>query len=355
MEQEDLAPSTMFSELIDCIDELVLVLDPDLHVLDVNRGASVFFGYPKSELLAMRLPALIEAGERDRITDLCRGARERRGGDTVFITRSKSRIRSRFSLSPFPGSTEGPRNYLLVGHLANEDPFSPGTDASNGLAARMLRGFADPIFIIDGASRTVQDCNGAALGTFGFAREELVGKRFMDQVESLEERRRNRALEGHADKAYASTGIFQERILVPRKGAPPLPCDLTALPFFRLDGTLASIVAMLFDRSAVEEREAQLAQLIGQVNELAGELATAAASYSTRGASKSLTDLGLTARQVEIVRLIAEGSSSKDAGFRLGLAESTVKNHLAAVYRKLKVGSRMDLMRAIAALHIRIA
>jgi DNA-binding CsgD family transcriptional regulator/PAS domain-containing protein len=354
MEKDDPVPSTMFSELIDCIDELVLVLGPGLRVINVNRGASVFFGYSKSELVAMKLPALLDAGERRRMLELCRAAKGRRGGETVFLTRSKNRIRSRFSLSPFPARDEQARDFLLVGHLADEDPFSPDADASNGLAARMLGGFAEPILIIDGPSRIVRDCNDAALEAFGFSREELVGRRLMDSVGGTEDRRSGRTLEALADTTYATAGIFQERILFPRKGAPPLPCDLTALPFFRPDGILASIIAILFDRSADEEREAELSHLIAQVRSLSGQLSAATSTFSTRSKKKSMTELGLTARQVEIVRLVAQGAASKDIGLRLGIAESTVKNHLAVVYRKLNVGSRIDLMRAIAAFHIRI-
>lgn len=50
--------------------------------------------------------------------------------------------------------------------------------------------------------------------------------------------------------------------------------------------------------------------------------------------------LGLTARQAEVARLIAQGLSNREAAERLHVAPSTVKRHLENVYRHTGVGSR---------------
>jgi DNA-binding CsgD family transcriptional regulator len=217
-----------------------------------------------------------------------------------------------------------------------------------------LKGFAGPLFIIDGPSRTVRECNDVALDAFGFSRHEFIGQRLFGHSGGAEERQRNRALEARADETYATAGIFQERVLVPRKNAPPLPCDLTGLPFFRPDGALDFIIVMLFDRSSEVERESELAHLIGQVSGLAVKLADLASAYSVGCKARRLSDLGFTSRQIEIARLGATGASSKEIGFRLGIAESTVKNHLAAMYRKLGVNSRIGFIRAVSEKHIKI-
>ncbi|MCX7681329.1 MAG: response regulator transcription factor [Anaerolineae bacterium] len=49
---------------------------------------------------------------------------------------------------------------------------------------------------------------------------------------------------------------------------------------------------------------------------------------------------GLTGREVEVLRLVAEGLSNKEIAGRLGLAESTVEYHVSNVLRKLEVPSR---------------
>jgi RNA polymerase sigma factor (sigma-70 family) len=51
----------------------------------------------------------------------------------------------------------------------------------------------------------------------------------------------------------------------------------------------------------------------------------------------------LTARERQIVVLIAEGLVNKDIGKRLDISEKTVRNHLTVIYSKLHVSSRLEL------------
>ena len=48
----------------------------------------------------------------------------------------------------------------------------------------------------------------------------------------------------------------------------------------------------------------------------------------------------LTARETEVLRLVAEGLSNRDIAARLTLTEATVKSHLVHVFTKIGVGSR---------------
>lgn len=48
----------------------------------------------------------------------------------------------------------------------------------------------------------------------------------------------------------------------------------------------------------------------------------------------------LTARETDIVRLIADGLSNKEIGIRLSLSEKTVKSHLGRIFSKLKISGR---------------
>ena len=50
----------------------------------------------------------------------------------------------------------------------------------------------------------------------------------------------------------------------------------------------------------------------------------------------------LTARQSDVLTLLAEGRTTKDIARRLGLAVPTVKTHLAAVYRQLGARNRLQ-------------
>jgi DNA-binding CsgD family transcriptional regulator len=62
-----------------------------------------------------------------------------------------------------------------------------------------------------------------------------------------------------------------------------------------------------------------------------------ALSSASNGAGESH---GLSAREVEVMSLIADGQTNGEIAARLFLAEKTVKNHVRRIYSKLGVGSR---------------
>jgi PAS domain S-box-containing protein len=339
-----LRQSQLFLELMDCVDNIVLILDPAFKIVQANRYATSLLGYSSSQLTGKPLPLLLKPEERERIKELVRNPSVRQGGEVEFLTRSYRPITLSFSLSPLVEETRG---FLLAGRVVDTQDPSRATDPSNGLAERVLKGFAGPAYVIDGTSRTVRKCNDAALSVFGFPREEIVGRRLLDHASNEEERRGNEELMARADAVYATEGIFQARVAFPRKGGVPLPCSLVGLPFFWPDGSLALTIALLFDRSFEEDSMVEIANILDRVNDLAAELSAALSGYAKRGKSSSLAELGFTRRQVEIARFISLGASSKDIGFRLGIAESTVKNHLSVMYRKLGAASRIDFMRLL--------
>jgi DNA-binding NarL/FixJ family response regulator len=53
----------------------------------------------------------------------------------------------------------------------------------------------------------------------------------------------------------------------------------------------------------------------------------------------------LTAREIEVLRLVAKGLSAKDAAARLGVSPRTVQNHVHHVLGKLQLRNRVELAR----------
>jgi DNA-binding NarL/FixJ family response regulator/class 3 adenylate cyclase len=83
------------------------------------------------------------------------------------------------------------------------------------------------------------------------------------------------------------------------------------------------------------------------------ELATApraAPAPSKAGA----TDLGLTERQIEVLALMMQGKSNKAISRVLDLAEPTVKIHVSAILKALKVANRTEAVIAATALGFRV-
>lgn len=65
-------------------------------------------------------------------------------------------------------------------------------------------------------------------------------------------------------------------------------------------------------------------------------------------AASSADALGLSSRQVDVLRQLAEGKSNKAICRELGISESTVKTHLETIFRKLGATSRTQAVVAAA-------
>lgn len=76
-------------------------------------------------------------------------------------------------------------------------------------------------------------------------------------------------------------------------------------------------------------------------NRLTSLLAHALKSEST--IPDSASQAGLTERELEIVKLIAEGNSNKIIARKLDIVESTVKVHVKHALKKLKLKSRVEI------------
>lgn len=62
--------------------------------------------------------------------------------------------------------------------------------------------------------------------------------------------------------------------------------------------------------------------------------------------SRRSNEFGLTARQVDVLQFLSQGLSNKETALKMGLAEGTVKIHVAAIFQALHVSNRMDAVRA---------
>ncbi|QBR93177.1 helix-turn-helix domain-containing protein [Nocardioides euryhalodurans] len=97
----------------------------------------------------------------------------------------------------------------------------------------------------------------------------------------------------------------------------------------------------------VHEQLAAAHRALGEVHRAAADVATARAIYGRLGAEPDLARTapaqrpgGLTAREVEVLRLVAGGASNRDVAAALTISDKTVSRHLANIFTKLDVSSR---------------
>ena len=71
-----------------------------------------------------------------------------------------------------------------------------------------------------------------------------------------------------------------------------------------------------------------------------GELEPLLAASSPAPASAGAA--ALTARELDVLRLVAEGDANKEIAWKLGISEHTAKFHVASILGKLNAGSRTE-------------
>jgi len=59
-----------------------------------------------------------------------------------------------------------------------------------------------------------------------------------------------------------------------------------------------------------------------------------------------LIHVALSPRQTEILSLITQGTSNKNIAYQLSISESTVKQHITEIFRKLHVSNRVEAIQA---------
>lgn len=62
------------------------------------------------------------------------------------------------------------------------------------------------------------------------------------------------------------------------------------------------------------------------------------------GGSAGRVDLGLTAREKQVIALIGAGYTNKDLARKLAISEHTAKHHLTNIFNKLGVSNRLELV-----------
>jgi DNA-binding NarL/FixJ family response regulator len=104
--------------------------------------------------------------------------------------------------------------------------------------------------------------------------------------------------------------------------------------------------ALLRAIRAVASGEALLGQAVAQrvLQHFAG--APAAALATAPGAAEARPEAlaELTAREVEVLRLIARGVRNRQIAEQLVITEKTVANHVSNIYNKLQVADRVEAM-----------
>lgn len=124
-----------------------------------------------------------------------------------------------------------------------------------------------------------------------------------------------------------------------------------ALPYLRKAHLLWTRAESPFERARVQALTGRALAALGDTESSRRELEAARSTFRQLGAQPAADEVagllapptlpaGLTAREVEVLRLVASGRSNAQIAATLVLSEKTVARHLSNIFGKLDVGSR---------------
>ena len=61
----------------------------------------------------------------------------------------------------------------------------------------------------------------------------------------------------------------------------------------------------------------------------------------------------LSKRQIQVAHLYAQGKYRKEIAEMLGISEGTVRNHLVAIFEKLGVKNKVDILPPFSSIHLK--
>jgi DNA-binding CsgD family transcriptional regulator len=124
-----------------------------------------------------------------------------------------------------------------------------------------------------------------------------------------------------------------------------------ALPYLRKAHQLWTRAESPYDRARVQVLMGSALAAVGDAESSRRELEAARSTFRQLSAGPAADEVslalappslpaGLTAREVEVLRLVASGQSNAQIAAALVLSEKTVARHLSNIFAKLDVGSR---------------
>ena len=141
--------------------------------------------------------------------------------------------------------------------------------------------------------------------------------------------------------------VYMRRIVASDRGKEQLlrliSKDFTSPQFNR------RVMESLRELSSIEDGDAIRARcraLLGEDDEVIAEDVASYIINLAQERSRKVKELGLTARELEVVRLSAEGLSAADIAERLHVSLYTIKNHKQNIFLKMDVHNNAEMLRA---------
>jgi DNA-binding CsgD family transcriptional regulator len=222
----------------------------------------------------------------------------------------------------------GGRRFALAKLLPEPQALGEALQRPEGATAEAVVGSTDAHLTVDRVSADVA-------GLLGHGADDVVGQSLLRLVEDADVPRLLKALSHCSETGLGTSLAVRPQLLGFRAGR----CQLLLIP---MEPTPSFAFALVDDGSADALTSALgMEQALWQFDEVVRS-ATASRMVGDLPADPGLGRL--SGRELEIVMRLMSGDRVPAIAESLFLSPSTVRNHLSAVFRKLRVGSQQELI-----------
>ena len=202
-----------------------------------------------------------------------------------------------------------------------------------------LANAADGAFVIDEDQRIIY-WNQSAQEILGYSSDEVVGQACCDVLGGRDEK--GQIICRHhcyvATIAVTGSPVTSYDTHVRTKSGEARWISVSILTFLSPDDSTPYVVHLF--RDATQKRESQ--QFAQQVLDAARRMQERSFSASQFPVSAKSPTQSLTAREREVLALLAQGLSTRDIAQTLSISSSTARNHVQNILHKLNVHSRLE-------------
>lgn len=344
-----MSSSLLSGSVLNRPNEGLLVIDGDsFGVVEANETFLSATGYEWSDIVGKALPALsagkIEGhadAERDRI--LREGVGEE-GARFVFRVARKPQFGCILYLLPLADPDGAPTNGRSYLCFVNRDSRMEGGERIGvclGALRCAMERVSDPMFIAETIPLSFQECNKGFERLTGWRAEELRGQslRMIHRTDRMFQEFMSRRSRNTLD-----SDIYLGRWRLVKKKGGAITCAIIALDFFSVRPRKPVTLFLLLDRQEEEAKFVKLHRLAEEYRDLISGLERSVLPFPDADDEDSLQRPALTRRQSEIAGLVAQGYTSKEIASKLFISETTVRNHLSALFKRFGVLSRLTLV-----------
>jgi len=194
----------------------------------------------------------------------------------------------------------------------------------------LIEGTADAMFAVDAAG-CISAWNGAAAELFGRTEKEVLTVSCHEILQCSDDNEtycRERCVITRVAREHLPLANFDLRLQT-KSGRQW--CNLSTLLACDLSSGVHQTLFIVRPR----EMRKRLEQALGEF----------VRTYSKNGSASSAIDVRLTSREIEVLRSLAKGHSTRAISNQLNISSATVNNHIKHILTKLDVHTRLEAIR----------